>query len=315
MKNMLTERERETSSNVLGRKNTNLNNAKRNKDDEFFTDYNDVAAELVKYKEQLRNKSILCPCDYDYDTLSREQKQILYEKKFIPEINDGFAFSRFLRAKQEEWNLDLHFSNYNIDTNEGKKFQESIPEFAKNYPDGVVITNPPFRLFTDFVDLLVENNLKFLVMGDKTAALYAPILKRVKLNQCWLGYSKPSNFLRKDGIVKNMNNKVRWFTNLDNEPRKRRYILTKEYDKNLYPFYDHHPQYINVNRVKDIPKDYFGIMGVPITFLDHYNPEQFEIIGKMNNTKIDGDIEYGYPYVNGKKVFGRLLIRRVKEND
>ncbi|MGZ9756427.1 adenine-specific methyltransferase EcoRI family protein [Mycoplasma sp. 4423] len=296
-------------------KNNNLHSAKRAKNDEFFTLYEDVANEIKYYENFLQNKHILFPCDYDYDTLKESQKQEYREKGFVNGINDNFAFSRFFNAKNQGndfnkgWNNILHFSSYNPETNEGTTFQTSIPEFAKKHPYGVVITNPPFSLLREFINLLIENNLKFLIIGNKNGISYKDIFKLIKENKVWLGITSPGDFVTGEQPTKSLKGLTRWFTNIENTTRETKLMLSKSWAENpeYYQKYDNYNA-INVNKVIDIPYDYDGAIGVPITFLDKYNPDQFEIIGKMSTTKLD-EFELGYPFINKKRIYSRIIIK------
>ncbi|WP_406614590.1 adenine-specific methyltransferase EcoRI family protein [Mycoplasma corogypsi] len=216
----------------------------------------------------------------------------------------------------------MYFTYYDIDTNEGTKFQDSIKEFANKHPDGIVITNPPFSLFREFVEVLMECNLKFLIVGNKNAITYKEVFKYIKANRLWLGYTGVKNFKEPSGDIKTFGN-VGWFTNLDVITREEEYPLSARYDKDLYPKYDNYYA-INVDKVKEIPYDYEGYMGIPITFLDKYNPKQFEICGTTEvegyRVGLDPSSTKKQAYIGNRAVFKRLLIknlqvRKDEEND
>lgn len=188
----------------------------------------------------------------------------------------------------------------------------------------IVVTNPPFSLFREYIAQLIEYNKKFVIIGSVNALSYKEIFKSIKSNSLWLGYSIHSGdrefrvpddypldaatFRTDDNGNKYIRVKgVRWFTNLDYKERHEDLILYKKYNENDYPKYDNFNA-INVDVTKEIPMDYDGYMGVPITFMDKYNPEQFEIIGQMATTKID-EFNYGYPYIDGKKKYARIIIK------
>lgn len=172
----------------------------------------------------------------------------------------------------------------------------------------IVVTNPPFSLFREYVAQLFEYDKKFLIIGNKNAITYKDVFIKIKENKCWLGYESPSKFTDKDGEITNqVQGLCRWFTNLTHKKRNEILETIAKYDPYLYPKYDNYDA-IEVSKVKDIPLDYEGVMGVPITFLDKYNPDQFEIIGQMVTTKID-EFNFGYPYINGKKIYARILIQ------
>ena len=187
----------------------------------------------------------------------------------------------------------------------------------------IVCTNPPFSLFREYVAQLMKYGKKFLIIGNQNAITYKEIFTLIMENKLWLGsclsfakFKVPDFYepratrfwIDETGQKWRSMGNICWFTNLDIAKRHEKLILYKTYNEEEYPQYDNY-EAINVNKVADIPMDYDGIMGVPITFLDKYNPEQFEIKGLMASTTIDS-INYGYPFVNGKKIYARVLIQR-----
>ena len=140
----------------------------------------------------------------------------------------------------------------------------------------IIVTNPPFSLFREFIALLEKYNKKYLIIGNKNAITYKETFALIKANKLWFGYNNVSTFVKPDGTEKKFGN-IGWFTNLDTYIRHTELDLYKKYNEADYPKYDNYDA-INVDRVADIPCDYFGVMGVPITFLDKYNPEQFDIV-------------------------------------
>ncbi len=192
----------------------------------------------------------------------------------------------------------------------------------------IIITNPPFSLFREYVDQLIKHNKKFLIIGNKNAITYKETFKLIKSNKLWLGYTSPDDFIGPDGKpTGNMQGLTRWFTNLDVKKRHEKFILYKTYkgDEKDYPKYDNYDA-IEVSKVKDIPMDYDGVMGVPVTFLDKYNPEQFEIIGSSRELgKPMKEIAKKGTYVQGgprfylsngnrtyRRLYDRLVIRKKK---
>ncbi len=209
----------------------------------------------------------------------------------------------------------------------------------------IVVTNPPFSLFREYVAMLVEHDKKFIIIGNKNAITYKEIFPLLKENKIWLGYgfekdnayfSVPpdaaANYAKgvydsNTGLVKFRN--CCWFTNLDIKKRHEELVLVKRYNPEKFPKYDNYDA-INVDKTIDIPCDYSGVMGVPITFIDKYNPDQFEIIWQacgnsygnapkevLKELKFDPTIKYGgglgAGVVNGKAVYARMLIRYTKE--
>jgi len=194
----------------------------------------------------------------------------------------------------------------------------------------IVCTNPPFSLFREYVAQLVEYNKKFLIIGNINAITYKEIFPLIKENKMWLGYGfKGGNayfytphirefangvYNEKTGLVKFRN--VTWFTNLDTTKRHEELVLYKKYNPKEYPKYDNYDA-IEVSKTSDIPMDYDGVMGVPISFLDKYNPDQFEIVGwsRHNDQGMDGGCWKGGKSdatINGKEVYRRILIRNKK---
>lgn len=141
----------------------------------------------------------------------------------------------------------------------------------------IVVTNPPFSLFREYVAMLMEHEKKFLIIGNKNAITYKEFFPLLKDNKVWIGGTNVKEFLQPDGSIKKFGN-IGWFTNLDVAKRHEKLILWKKYTPEEYPKYDNYDA-INVDKVSEIPCNYDGVMGVPITFLDSYNPEQFEILG------------------------------------
>ena len=285
-------------------KNKNLHNAKRNKNDEFYTSYSDIEKELQHYTEHFKNKLILCNCN---DSKSNFNK---YFTKHLDEI----------KIKD-------------LITYDGDFRSEECIALLKEAD--IVVTNPPFSLFRKYIAQLIKYDKKFLIVGHQNAITYKEIFPLIRDNKMWMGYGFKGNaahFItpyedyatandRKEGMVRVSG--VTWFTNLSHKKQNEELILVKTYkdSESNYPGYDNYDA-INVNKTKDIPKDYNVVMGVPITFLDKYNPNQFEILG-CHEPCIDLEIlkqsplfkEYKSRQVisNNKlcqKTYHRLFIRR-----
>lgn len=186
----------------------------------------------------------------------------------------------------------------------------------------VVVTNPPFSLFREYVAQLVEHGKKFLILGNMNALKYKEIFPLIKANKIWVGhnFNKTMEFRLdesyerwneiRDGFKYGKVPAIAWYTNLGIKKRHEKLILTEKYDPAKYPKFDNYDA-INVNKVNDIPKDYDGVIGVPITFLDKYNPEQFEIVGELNSGS-GNKWDYAKPMINGKVKYTRILIRKVR---
>ncbi|MDY5984533.1 MAG: adenine-specific methyltransferase EcoRI family protein [Candidatus Onthovivens sp.] len=183
----------------------------------------------------------------------------------------------------------------------------------------IVCTNPPFSLFREYVAKLMEYNKQFLIIGNKNAVSYKEIFPLIKDNKIWMGVTKPKDFFipaeNGEGVVlsKKVNGITIWFTNIPNKKHNEPMVLTATYAEGLnhredYPKYDNYDA-IEVSRCKNIPCDYDGIMGVPITFLDDYCPEQFEIL-YCSACSSKENYGCGSLYVLGKEKYVRILIKR-----
>jgi hypothetical protein len=197
----------------------------------------------------------------------------------------------------------------------------------------IVVTNPPFSLFREYVGQLIEHKKKFIIIiGNQNAISYKEIFALIRENKMWMGYTHPVAFIVPDHYEmrevrswrdengtnwRSLGNAC-WFTNLDIAKRHEELITIGEYDPKKYPTYDNYHA-IEVSRYKDIPSDYDGVMGVPVTFLDYYNPDQFEIVGSDYEVKqglLPELLKRSWPgkkdrgYVKGKRLFARVLIRK-----
>jgi hypothetical protein len=189
----------------------------------------------------------------------------------------------------------------------------------------IVVTNPPFSLFREYVAQLVEYNKKFLILGDQNAVTYKETFGFIKENKLWHGYDNggtkwfqvpddydietESRIKIEDGIKFFSMGRIVWYTNLDTTKRHEKIVLYKKYTPREFPRYDNY-DVINVDKVSDIPMDYDGVMGVPITFVDKYSPAQFEILGIANSARW-----IGYEcltLIKGRKIYNRILIKRKK---
>lgn len=317
--------------------NENLRKAKNAKKDEFYTQLEDINNELQHYREHFRGKTVLCNCDDP--RISNFFKYFAYNFEFL-------GLRRLITTCYKNQDMDL-FSEGRSEQAvyliyEGDKNGNRIPDAEEIgvkplSGDGdfrsreciellkqadIVVTNPPFSLFREYVAQLVEYEKKFLIIGNMNSITYKEVFPLLKENKMWLGASIHSGdrkfwvpddydlkavgcgidetgrkFIRVKG--------VRWFTNLDYKERHEDLILYKRYSPEEYPKYDNYDA-INVNKTEHIPVDYEGVMGVPITFLDKYNPEQFEIIGN----EYDLNISKGRGYINGKRMYSRIFIKR-----
>ena len=308
----LTEEDFDALNNVKkGCDKTNLDRAKREKNDEFYTRYEDIEAEVMKYRKQFAGKVVYLPCD------DPAEKKSEFWSFFVNNF-DAFGLKKLIATHYDEngqaykiWIEDDLSGDGYIDDSDA--LQEDLigngdfrsPECVEILKEcDVVCTNPPFSLFREFIDLLITHKKEFLIIGNKNALTYKEIFPLIKDNKIWVGYEQPKDFRLEDGTTSNkVNGLCRWFTNMPTTKRNEEIILTKNYNEADYPKYDNYDA-INVDKVVNIPKDYLGAMGVPITFLDKYNPNQFEII-KFRKGDDGKDLRY-----NGKEPYFRVLIKR-----
>ena len=299
--------------------NTSLHAAKRAKNDEFYTQLADIENELKHYKEHFRGKVVFCNCDdpewssfWKYFTLNfahlglakviathYEQGSRTYKLEFDGRHSaDGKPIVR---------QIDLE--------GDGDFRSAECVELLKQ--SDIVVTNPPFSLFREYVSQLVEHNKQFLVIGSQNAITYKETFKLIRENRLWLGNGKPKQFKQPDGSIKTFGN-ICWFTNLPHKKRNEELILFRTYagNEHKYPKYDNYDA-IEVSKVVDIPADYPGAMGVPITFLDKYNPEQFELMSaneiRRSPTvpfKEHGLIKDKDGTIAGKALYVRIVIKR-----
>ena len=315
-------------------KNNNLHTAKATKNDEFYTQLEDIENELKYYKDYFKGKVVYCNCD---GFLNEEKSNFFVYFSLNYEFLGlkGLICTKYNpngKGRKYEYYGDLNGNNYpdeeEIFTSDlegdGDFRSEECIEILKKCD--IVCTNPPFSLFRQYVAQLFEYKKDFLIIGNVNAISYKEVFPLIKENKMWLGVSitsgdrkfvVPDNYpLNAAGCGIDENGKkyirvkgVRWFTNLDHKKRHEELLLYKKYNEEEYPKYDNYDA-IEVGKTKDIPMDYNGIMGVPITFLDKYCPTQFEIVGQMMTTKVT-EFNFGYPYIDGKKKFARLLIKRI----
>lgn len=302
-----------------------LQNAKFNKKDEFYTQFIDIENELKHYKKHFCNKIVFCNCDdprnsnffrffvQNFDNLGLKKLICL---SYNRSNGHGYYYEYSGNEKKypEIGDLTELVGNGDFRSNESKELLKRCD---------IVVTNPPFSLFREYVNQLVEFKKKFLIIGSVNSITYKNIFHLIKENKVWLGINLGrgvSGFIvppeyelygTETKIDKYGNriiapNNCLWLTNLDNEIRNKNIILTKQYKGNesQYPFYDNYKA-ININKTKDIPIDYDGAMGVPITFLHKFNPNQFEII-KFRKGDNDKDLS-----INGRCPYFRIIIKKV----
>lgn len=269
-------------------KNDSLHKAKDAKNDEFYTRIEDVAEELRHYKKHFAGKVVLCNCDdptwsafWRYFHLNFAELGL---KKLISTHYDRTEPTYKMEYEGgDDNNVEVGVKTP-LEGNGDFRNKECLDLLDEC---DIVVTNPPFSLARAYVQCLREHNKHFIIIGDLNWITYKEIFPMLKDNEVWLGYSSVKEFVQPDGTIKKFGNKL-WYTNLDIQKRHEKLILWQRYyDDNgnplpdteeRYPHYDNYAA-INVDKVADIPADYKGVMGVPITFLDKYNPKEFEILG------------------------------------
>lgn len=305
-------------------KNNNLHTAKTAKNDEFYTMLTDIEKEMRYYKDFFKGKVVYCNCDdaresnfFKYFSLNFE---FLGLKKLI---TTGYKADGkgVVLVYEGDKNGNRRVDNEEIIVNElngdGDFRSEECIEYLKECD--VVVTNPPFSLFREYVKQLMDYGKKFIIIGNQNAITYKEIFHYIKNNQLWLGMNFVKSFEKPNGDIQKFGN-ISWFTNIENKKRTQPIDLYKRYSFEEYPKYDNYDA-IEVSRVDEIPMDYDGVMGVPITFLYKYNPTQFEIIGMSASAGYNKDI-VGIPFIgekdarcliNGKNVYARILIRKIRK--
>ena len=326
----------------MARKATNklLHKAKKSKSDEFYTQLSDIESELQHYKNHFKNKVVYCNCDdpmisnfFKYFALNfkelglkkliascyREQEMDLFNSN---KTENGFFYEYTGKDEENRTPTKENIVYFNGDGD--FRSSESI-ELLKQ--SDIVVTNPPFSLFRDFIAQLVKFKKDFLIIGNINAITYKEIFELIKENKAWLGINLGrgiSGFIVPEHYelygtetqIDSFGNRIispnncLWLTNLDTSKRHEDIELTKKYygNESDYPNYDNYNG-INVDKTQNIPMDYGGFMGVPITFLHKFNPDQFEII-KFRKGNDEKDLS-----INGKCPYFRIIIRnkRIKK--
>ena len=319
--------------------NLNLRKASTAKKDEFYTQLSDIEKELKHYKNHFKGKVVLCNCDdprvsnffhffsYNFEKFGLKK---LIATCYKSQDSDLFSQNNSERAIYLEYTGDKNGNNVPDAEEIGIKHLQGDGDFRSKEciellkQADIVVTNPPFSLFREYVSQLVEYDKKFVIIGNLNALTYRDIFKLIKENKLWFGHSihsgdrefrVPQDYpLNAAGSrVDEEGNKyirvkgVRWYTNLDFNERHEDLILYKNYTPEEYPKYENFDA-INVDVTKDIPVDYAGAMGVPITFIDKYNPDQFEIIGLgISNSGIEIGVE---PYKPEHKKYRKEIQKR-----
>ena len=326
-------------------KNTALTAAKRAKKDEFYTQLSDIENELRHYRPHFQGKTVLCNCDdprvsnffhyfaYNFERLGLKRLITVCYKN---QDADLFSLNQCEQAIWLEYTGDRNGNcvpdpaEIGLHPLQGDGDFRSEECIALLKQADIVVTNPPFSLFRDYVAQLIQYGKKFVIIGHQNAITYKEIFPLIKNNQLWLGYGfkggaghfiskyedvavagdHKAGMIRVSGVV--------WYTNLEIQKRHEEIVLYKTYSPEAYPKYDNYDA-IEVGKTAEIPMDYDGVMGVPITFLDKYNPEQFEIVGatESEGKGFSGGLWNPQSGISqavcaGERVYKRLFIRRKK---
>lgn len=345
----------------MANSNKGLTVAIKAKKDEFYTQLSDIEKELKHYKEHFKGKTVLCNCDDPYESnffkFFALNFNVLQLKKLICTSYAGSSVSYtqlsifddpnntikstehkpyvITITKVDDFNKDGSINLDDIETllkstNGKPKLLKGNGDFRSdeciNYlkQSDIVVTNPPFSLFREYVCQLMQYEKQFIIIGNQNAIGYKEIFPLIRDGKLWYGISIHSHgrdfrvpddyplnayeFRTDEKGNKFINVKgVRWFTNIDYKERHEDLILYKHYTPEEYPKYDTFDA-IEVKKTAEIPCDYPGVIGVPISFLDKFNPEQFEIVGEFNHGQ-DGDFDLAKPIVNGKLMYKRIAIK------
>ncbi|MBQ6085196.1 MAG: adenine-specific methyltransferase EcoRI family protein [Bacteroidaceae bacterium] len=346
--------------------NKNLNAAKTAKKDEFYTQMADIERELQHYWPHFRDKVVLCNCDDPYESNFFKYFALNFNqlglKKLICTCFDGSpVLGNELLLDFGDFTDDPKKMAYKVEITEVKdlngdgavdladvqyllKNDKNAISLLKQHGDfrsaeciellkeaDIVVTNPPFSLFREYIGQLMQYEKKFLIIGNQNNVTYKEVFPLITHNELWLGYKSgdmafkvPSDYEERETRYWQDENgqkwrslgNICWYTNLDHNKRHEELDLVNRYSPDDYPTYDNY-EAIEVGRVDEIPCNYSGVMGVPITFLDKYNPDQFEIIGATENEaseevkelRIQGFTKYDRPYIKGIRKYARILIR------
>lgn len=322
-------------------KNSNLHQAKKNKNDEFYTQLTDIEKELVHYVDFFEGKTVYCNCDDARESnffkyFSNRFEELGLKKLIATGYKENGHGVVLIYEGDKNGNRIVDDEEIQVTELEGDgdfRSDECI-EFLKEAD--VVVTNPPFSLFRDYVKQLMDYEKKFLIIGNGNAITFKEIFPLIRDNKIWLGVTMTgcqqsvfivptthvdtnTKFRDCDGKQQysTIINTAAWFTNIDHKRRHEPLDMYKKYTSNEYPNYDNYNA-ININKVSDIPIDYEGVMGVPISFLGKYCPEQFEIVDARNialtertKNKTTSLIKDGDSAINGKATYARICIKKI----
>lgn len=323
--------------------NRSLSNARRVRNDEFYTQYETIEDELKNYKRHFEDKVVYCNCDdprwsnffkYFVDNFHELKLKRLIASGYVDQSYNLFTIDEerepAVWVNYDGWLIDGRVPNISeikmMELNGDGDFrsEESIELLEQA---DIIVTNPPFSLFKEYAAQLMEHNKKFLIIGSSNVITYKGLFPLIKDSKMWPGVSRgamtfeiPDNTSSIEHIIDKVHRReeqslgnVTWWTNLEHPHRHQDAVLLRYYKSNeyKYPRYDNYDA-INVDKVADIPKDYNGVLGVPISFVFSWNPEQFEIVGitkSYDNNKYKSYPGIDAPIVNGEPLYARILIQ------
>ncbi len=341
--------------------NSNLNDSARNKQDEFYTQLSLIESELKYYKVHFMGKVVLCNCDDPFESNFFKYFAINFNSLGLKKlIATCYATSPIVYTQLTPYGTEtitgkgestrkpykIEITEVMDENKDGRVDLSDVEYLLRNknnlltllHGDGdfrsaecvellkqadIVVTNPPFSLFRDYIGQLMEYGKEFLIIGNLNAVKYKEILPLFMTDKVWLGnnsghfwFAVPDTYEEKATDFKIDENgqkwrrmgNICWFTNLDIEKRHEDMTLFREYSPNIYPKYDSYDA-IEVSHTANIPCDYYGVIGVPITFMTRYNPAQFSIVGVLNSGT-GNEYDYEKAVVNGKQLYARILIQR-----
>ncbi len=327
-------------------KNRNLHQAKSNKKDEFYTQLVDIENELRHYSDHFRGKVVYCNCDdprvsnffhyfaYNFRLLGLKKLVTTCYKNqqmdmFSQNDSERAIYLEYDGTQNETGVPDVEDIGVRYLAGDGDFRSAECIELLKQAD--IVVTNPPFSLFREYVAQLIEHDKKFVIIGHQNAITYKEIFPLIKDNKLWLGYGTmgrdmlfdvPADYGQElletkkegsayrivNGVVMGRLGNAAWFTNLEHSRRREDLILYKRYSPEEYPRYDNYDA-IEVSKTKEIPMDWDGAMGVPISYLDKHSPDQFEIDGLCWLLLRDMGAKESMFKIDGKRKYRRIVIR------
>lgn len=301
----------------MANNNSVLNTARKQKRDEFYTRICDIEKEVENYKDLFADKIVLCNCNDaihgDFKTYFEREFHNLKLKRLIctayDDIENGIENGFMEEYDGNSWERTYLKGKGDFRSDE---MQNILSE------SDIVVTNPPFSLFREYLDTIIKSNKKFLILGNMNTSICKNTFQYLMDEKLWFGvtnfnvglffevqsdFEYASTYNRDkfiDGKQVSRVPSITWYTNMQHHRRNNVLVLTKKYDPIINKKYDNYDA-INVDKVENIPNDYYDTIGVPLTFIDKWNPKQFKIVGKLMT-----------PIIDGKHIYKRLLIKKIK---